>query len=475
MVTCEVIEVKEAGIEVKIADTDLTAFIRRSDLSRDRSEQRPERFAKGEKVDARVTNFDKKTRKITVSIKALEIAEEKEAVAQYGSTDSGASLGDILGAALKARQDGGEKAEGRGRGLGLGRRPGQYAKARVSRGPFLPCALARSRRNALTRSRRGFRAAEGSDHDHDRRPDRRSPPPAAEAHASGASSRFVALAVVVVGALVLAAGRGRVPAVSPRPQIARVTISRLHHRRSRRRSSSSTSSPRPTRVKGVIVAINSTGGATAGGEALYEGLRKLAAKKPTVATIGTVGASAAYMAAIATDHIVARRTSITGSIGVLFDSPEVSELLDKLGVSVEEIKSAPLKAEPSPFKPASPEAKAVISGIVADTYDWFVDIVAERRDLARADALALADGRIFTGRQALAAKLIDEIGGEEAAIDWLATKGVDRKLPVKDWKRERSGGGLFAPTRPCSGSRARSESRRSSSATACSTASSRSG
>jgi len=111
VVTCEIIEVKETGIDVKIADTDLTAFIRRSDLSRDRSEQRPERFAKGEKVDARVTNFDKKTRKIAVSIKALEIAEEKEAVAQYGSTDSGASLGDILGAALsKAKEEDGDEA-----------------------------------------------------------------------------------------------------------------------------------------------------------------------------------------------------------------------------------------------------------------------------------------------------------------------------------------------------------------------------
>ncbi len=104
VVTCEIIEVKDSGIEVKIVDTDLTAFIRRADLSRERSEQRPERFAKGEKVDARVTAFDKKAHKISVSIKALEIAEEKEAVAQYGSTDSGASLGDILGAALKARQ-----------------------------------------------------------------------------------------------------------------------------------------------------------------------------------------------------------------------------------------------------------------------------------------------------------------------------------------------------------------------------------
>ncbi len=111
VVTCEVIDVKDAGIDVKIADTDLTAFIRRSDLSRDRSEQRPERFAKGEKVDARVTNFDKKSRKISLSIKALEIAEEKEAVAQYGSSDSGASLGDILGAALKAREEGHEDEE----------------------------------------------------------------------------------------------------------------------------------------------------------------------------------------------------------------------------------------------------------------------------------------------------------------------------------------------------------------------------
>ncbi|MCW5697029.1 MAG: 30S ribosomal protein S1 [Bauldia sp.] len=108
VVTCEILEVKDTGLEVRIADTDLTAFIRRADLSRERSEQRPERFAAGEKVDARVTNFDKKARKVTVSIKALEIAEEKEAVAQYGSTDSGASLGDILGAALKARR--GEEA-----------------------------------------------------------------------------------------------------------------------------------------------------------------------------------------------------------------------------------------------------------------------------------------------------------------------------------------------------------------------------
>ncbi|UCI07755.1 30S ribosomal protein S1 [Mesorhizobium sp. B1-1-8] len=101
VVTCEVTGVKDGGLEVRLVDSGLETFIKRSDLSRDRDEQRPERFTVGQKVDARVIAFDKKTRKLQVSIKALEIAEEKEAVAQYGSTDSGASLGDILGAALK--------------------------------------------------------------------------------------------------------------------------------------------------------------------------------------------------------------------------------------------------------------------------------------------------------------------------------------------------------------------------------------
>jgi small subunit ribosomal protein S1 len=105
VVTCEVTEVTEGGIGVKIVDTDLTSFIKRNELARERGDQRPERFAVGQKVDARVTQFDRKTHKVAVSIKALEVAEEKEALAQYGSADSGASLGDILGAALKQRAD----------------------------------------------------------------------------------------------------------------------------------------------------------------------------------------------------------------------------------------------------------------------------------------------------------------------------------------------------------------------------------
>ncbi len=254
---------------------------------------------------------------------------------------------------------------------------------------------------------------------------------------------FVAVALAIVAAIVLAAGRDGLAGLVT-PQIARITISGFITE-DRDQIELIERVEKADAVKGVIVAIDSTGGATTGGEALYEALMRLSAKKPTVATMGTVGASAAYMAAIATDHVIAHRTTITGSIGVIFQYPEVSQLLDKVGVEIETVKSAPLKAEPSPFKPATPEGLAVIAGIVRDTYDWFVDIVAERRGLERSDALILADGRIFTGRQALDAKLIDEIGGEEQAIAWLAKKGVSKKLPIRDWEpRDRSRGFLSA-------------------------------
>jgi protease IV len=190
-------------------------------------------------------------------------------------------------------------------------------------------------------------------------------------------------------------------------------------------------------VKAVLVSIDSGGGATVGGEALFDAIRKLSAKKPTVASIKTLGASAAYMTAIATDHVVAYQTSITGSIGVLFQSPEISEAMAKLGIKLTEIKSSPLKAAPSPFAPASPEAVAVIESLIRDSYDWFVDIVADRRKLDRPTALRLADGRVYSGRQALAFNLVDELGGEREALAWLvAQKGIDAKLRVIEWKKE---------------------------------------
>ena len=180
-------------------------------------------------------------------------------------------------------------------------------------------------------------------------------------------------------------------------------------------------------VKGVILAINSPGGTTAGGEELYESLGVLRAKKPVVAVISELGASAAYMTAIAADRIYARRLSIVGSIGVLFQTFNAGKLLDTIGVGMDKIASGPLKAEPDIDKPMSPEVRTSLTSLVTDSFNWFVDIVAERRKLDRATALGLADGRILTGRQALDDKLIDAIGGEDEAVAWLES---DKKLPA---------------------------------------------
>lgn len=196
-------------------------------------------------------------------------------------------------------------------------------------------------------------------------------------------------------------------------------------------------------VKAVILAVNSPGGTTVGGESIYEAVREIAAKKPVVAEVGTLAASAAYMIACGADHIVARHTSIVGSIGVLFEYPDISGLLDKAGVKVEAIKSSPLKAEPNFFHPASDEAKAMIRNMILDSYAWFVDLVQTRRGFTHDEAVALSDGSVFTGQQALKNRLVDAVGGESTALDWLKTKGVDTRLPVVEWKRREDVGHYF--------------------------------
>jgi protease-4 len=191
-------------------------------------------------------------------------------------------------------------------------------------------------------------------------------------------------------------------------------------------------------VAGVILSIDSPGGTTAGGEAIYEAVRKLATKKPTVAQVGTLAASAGYMIASASDHIVARQSSIVGSIGVLVQFPNFTGLMEKIGIQLDEVKSSPLKAEPSPFNVTTEEERAMLRRMILDSYDWFVTLVDERRPLDRAQVLALADGSIFTGRQALANKLVDQLGGEETAKAWLVTKGIDAKLNIVEWKPRQS-------------------------------------
>ena len=189
-----------------------------------------------------------------------------------------------------------------------------------------------------------------------------------------------------------------------------------------------------SRVRAVIVHVDSPGGTTAGAEQLYDVLRRVAAKKPTVVVVDGLAASGGYIAALAADHIVSQGSSLVGSIGVLFQYPNVSDLLKTIGVKVEEVKSSPLKAAPNGYEPTSPEARAALESIVKDSYAWFRGMVKDRRHLDEALLERVADGRVFTGRQGLELKLVDELGNEQTAIAWLAKeKGVDANLPVRDW------------------------------------------
>jgi|EndMetStandDraft_9_1072997.scaffolds.fasta_scaffold08215_3 protease-4 len=191
-------------------------------------------------------------------------------------------------------------------------------------------------------------------------------------------------------------------------------------------------------VAGVILFVNSPGGTTTGGEALFEAIRNVAKDKPVVAQFGTIATSAAYIAGLATDYVVARGNTITGSVGVIFQWAEVSQLLDKIGVKMNEVKSGPLKANPSPFQPLDEAGKATAEQMVAESQKWFVGLVASRRNIDTRSVSGLEQGRIFSGREALSHKMIDEIGGETEAVQWLVEKrNVPRGLKVVDWKPKR--------------------------------------
>jgi protease-4 len=188
-------------------------------------------------------------------------------------------------------------------------------------------------------------------------------------------------------------------------------------------------------AKAVIIHINSPGGTTAGSEQLYDALTRLKAKKPLVVVVDGLCASGAYITALASDHIVAQSTSLVGSIGVLVQFPNVGDLLKTIGVKVEEVKSSPLKAAPNGFEPTSPEARAALDDIVKDSYAWFKDLVKGRRSMDDATLEKVTDGRVFTGRQALGLKLIDELGEETAALAWLASeKKISADTPVRDYQ-----------------------------------------
>jgi protease IV len=239
-------------------------------------------------------------------------------------------------------------------------------------------------------------------------------------------------AVVAVGAALRAPGTDML-AGQAGGSIARVTITGLI--RSDQERVEALERLGKSRAQAVIVHVNSPGGTTAGSEQLHDSLMRLKEQKPLVVVVDGLAASGGYITAIASDHIIAQETSLVGSIGVLFQYPNVADLLKTLGIKMEEIKSSPLKAAPNGFEPTSPEARAAIESIVSDSYAWFRGLVKARRHLDDATLERVADGRVFTGRQGVSLKLVDELGDEKTAVAWLAKeKQIDPKTPVRDYR-----------------------------------------
>ena len=250
--------------------------------------------------------------------------------------------------------------------------------------------------------------------------------------------------LIVIGAVVAVGAALRVPGTDvltgqASGSIARVTITGLI--RGDQERVEALERLGKSRARAVIVHINSPGGTTSGSEQLHDSLMRLKEQKPLVVVVDGLAASGGYIAAVAADHIVALETSLVGSIGVLFQYPNVADLLKTLGVKIEEIKSSPLKAAPNGFEPTSPEARAAIESVVSDSYAWFKGMVKARRQLDDEMLQRVADGRVFTGRQGIPFKLVDELGDERTAIAWLAKeKNIDPKTPVRDYRlRDRLG------------------------------------
>jgi protease-4 len=237
-------------------------------------------------------------------------------------------------------------------------------------------------------------------------------------------------AVITIGSIATPGGRGAFGATG---SIARVNIEGLI--RSDQDRVEALERLADSKAAAVIVHINSPGGTTAGSEQLYDALVQLKAKKPLVVVVEGLAASGGYITAIAADHIIAQQTSLVGSIGVLFQFPNFTDLMKTVGVKVEEVKSSPLKAAPNGFEPTSPEARAALDSLVKDSYAWFRGLVKERRGMDDALLDKVADGRVFTGRQAVDLKLVDQLGDEKTAVAWLvAQKGIKSDLPVRDFK-----------------------------------------
>lgn len=198
-------------------------------------------------------------------------------------------------------------------------------------------------------------------------------------------------------------------------------------------------------AKALMVVLDTPGGTAVGGEAIYKKLRAISKKKPVVAVMRTMCTSAGYMIAIGTDHIFALDSTLTGSIGVILQTAEFSDLAEKIGVNPITVKSGVNKAVPSPTEKFTPEQRAIVQEVIDDFYATFIGMVAEARDMTTEEVLKLSQGgRIYSGRQARENGLIDAIGGEEEAVKWLSKKkGIDASLKVRDMKVKKEYDNLF--------------------------------
>ena len=188
-------------------------------------------------------------------------------------------------------------------------------------------------------------------------------------------------------------------------------------------------------VKAVILSLDTPGGVAVAGETIHQKVKEIAAKKPVVAAMRSLCASAGYMIAIAADHVVAMRGTITGSIGVIFESAEFSELANKIGIHPVIVKSGPFKGSPSMTDPIKPEERAILQTMIDEFHSVFVDMVSKDRHLPEAKVREIADGRIYSAMRAKELGLIDELGGEHEALDWLSKeKHIERSLEIKDMK-----------------------------------------
>jgi protease-4 len=246
--------------------------------------------------------------------------------------------------------------------------------------------------------------------------------------------RALAIAGIVVTLFVLAAAGDKLSDAFGTKQIARVSIEGTILE-NREQLEMLKKVGEAEHVKALLVFVNSPGGTTTGGEALFLALRDIAKKKPVVAQFGTVAASAGYIVGLGADYIVSRANTITGSVGVLVQWPEVTQLLDKIGVKVNEIKSGDLKAVPSPFQPLDEKGQEVTKSMIDEGFRWFLSLVESRRKIRPEQIPGLSQGRVFTGREAVQLKLVDAIGGEDEAVAWLRkAHNIDKSLKIIDWK-----------------------------------------